>query len=124
MRERPIVVRAAQLGVCALVLVGASFTRQPGVLSANSADPTFAEDGAPIFSRNCTECHLPGGLAPFSLVEFDRAKAKVEETRDAVSAGVMPPWHAEGAHGVFRNDRRLSAADRQTILRWIDAGAK
>jgi hypothetical protein len=25
---------------------------------------------------------------------------------------------------VFRNDRRLSDADRQTILRWIDAGAK
>src|SRR5439155_8685232 len=27
-------------------------------------------------------------------------------------------------HAVFRNDRRLSDADRQTILRWIDAGAK
>ena len=36
----------------------------------------------------------------------------------------MPPWHAEGPHGVFRNDRRLSDADKQTILRWIDAGAK
>ena len=44
--------------------------------------------------------------------------------RDAVAAGQMPPWHAEGPHGVFRNDRRLSDADKQTILRWIDAGAK
>ncbi len=44
--------------------------------------------------------------------------------RDAVAGGQMPPWHAEGPHGVFRNDRRLSDADKQTILRWIDAGAK
>jgi hypothetical protein len=124
MRQRPIVVRTAQLGVCALILVGASLARQPHVLSANSADPTFAEDVAPIFYRNCTACHHAGGLAPFSLVEYDSAKAKLDETRDAVSAGVMPPWHADGPHGVFRNDRRLSDADRQTILRWIDAGAK
>jgi len=124
MRQRPIVVRTAQLGVCALILVGASLARQPHVLSANSADPTFAEDVAPIFYRNCTACHHAGGLAPFSLVEYDSAKAKLDETHDAVSAGVMPPWHADGPHGVFRNDRRLSDADRQTILRWIDAGAK
>ncbi|HEY6827018.1 MAG TPA: cytochrome c, partial [Gemmatimonadaceae bacterium] len=124
MQPRPIVVRAAQLGVCALVLIGASFARQPRELSASSADPTFAEDVAPIFYRNCTACHHPGGLAPFSLVEYDSAKAKLDETRDAVAAGVMPPWHADGPHGVFSNDRRLPEADRQTILRWIDGGAK
>jgi len=36
----------------------------------------------------------------------------------------MPPWHAEGPHGVFKNDRRLPEADKQTILRWIETGAK
>jgi hypothetical protein len=124
MRHRPIVVRSAQLGVGALILVGAALARQPRELSANNADPTFAEDVAPILYRNCTSCHHPGGLAPFSLVEYDSAKAKLDDMRDAVSAGIMPPWHADGPHGVFRNDRRLSDADRQTILRWIDAGAK
>jgi len=111
MRQRPIFVRAAQLTAGALILLGASLARQPRVLSANSADPTFAEDVAPIFYRNCTACHHPGGLAPFSLVEYDSAKAKLDETRDAVAAGVMPPWHAEGPHGVFRNDRRLADAE-------------
>src|SRR6185503_16848397 len=124
MRQRPIVVRAAQLTVGALILVGASVARQPRVLSATNADPTFADDVAPIFYRNCTACHHPGGLAPFSLVEYDSAKAKLDETRDAVAAGVMPPWHADGPHGVFRNDRRLSDSDKQTILRWIESGAK
>ena len=81
MRHRPIVVRTAQLGVCALILVGASLARQPHVLSANSADPTFAEDVAPIFYRNCTACHHPGGLAPFSLLDYDSAKANIDEMR-------------------------------------------
>ena len=35
----------------------------------------------------------------------------------------MPPWHAEAAAGTFLNERRLSAADKDTILRWADGGA-
>jgi hypothetical protein len=63
-------------------------------------------------------------MGPFSLLDFDSAKTKASEMRDAVARRQMPPWHAEGPHGVFRNDRRLSDADIHTILRWIDAGAK
>jgi hypothetical protein len=69
-------------------------------------------------------CHHTGGLAPFSLVEYDSVVNNMDEMRQAVSNGVMPPWQAVGPHGVFRNDRRLSDADKQTILRWIDGGAK
>ena len=29
----------------------------------------------------------------------------------------MPPWHADPAHGEFLNDRRLSAAEKDTLLR-------
>ncbi|MEP6781339.1 MAG: hypothetical protein ABJC26_15685, partial [Gemmatimonadaceae bacterium] len=47
-----------------------------------------------------------------------------DDMRDAVRDRVMPPWHAEGPHGTFSNDRRLSDADRQTILNWISGGAK
>ena len=32
------------------------------------------------------------------------------------------PWHADPAHGTFRNARSLSAAERTTLLNWIDAG--
>ena len=107
-----------------IALIGVVVARQPGPLSARGAEPTFAEDVAPILYKNCTSCHHPGGLGPFSLLDYDSAKANVNEMRDAVSAGHMPPWHAEGPRDVFRNDRRLSDADKQTILRWIDAGAK
>ena len=107
-----------------VALIGIVFARQPKSLAARNADPTFAEDVAPILYKNCTTCHHPGGLGPFSLLDYEGAKAKTDEMHDAVEARYMPPWHAEGPHGVFRNDRRLSDADRHTILRWIEGGAK
>ena len=35
----------------------------------------------------------------------------------------MPPWHADPAHGEFVNDRRLSAAEKDTILQVGERGA-
>jgi len=123
-RTHTVRIRVAQMAAISLALIGVVLAREPKSLAARSAEPTFAEDVAPILYKNCTTCHHPGGMGPFSLLEFDSAKAEVSEMRDAVARGQMPPWHAEGPHGVFRNDRRLSDADKQTILRWIDAGAK
>ena len=116
--------RFSQLAVLGAVVVGAVIARTPRTLVATPADPTFAEDVAPILYKNCTTCHRPGGIGPFSLLDYDSAKANVDEIREKVSTKQMPPWHAEGPHGTFANDRRLSDADRNTILRWIDAGAK
>src|SRR4030095_3429573 len=38
-------------------------------------------------------------------------------------AGHMPPWHANAPAGTFLNERRLSEADKNTILSWADGGA-
>ena len=35
----------------------------------------------------------------------------------------MPPWHADPAYGAWENDRRLTDAERDTLLRWIKQGA-
>jgi hypothetical protein len=35
----------------------------------------------------------------------------------------MPPWGADPAHGIFKNDPRLSDKEIETILAWVDAGA-
>jgi mono/diheme cytochrome c family protein len=95
-----------------------------GVVAARNADPTFAEDVAPIVYKNCVSCHRTGGLAPFSLVYYDSATPYLAEMKDAVTNGTMPPWHAEGPRGVFKNDRRLTDAERQLILQWLATGAK
>jgi hypothetical protein len=112
-----------------LVVVGVgafavSAALRPETGSARTADPTFAEDVAPILYRNCTSCHHPGGLGPFSLLDYDSAAPKLSKIKGMVTSRRMPPWQAEGPRGVFRNDRRLSDEDRAMIIRWIDAGAK
>jgi hypothetical protein len=90
---------------------------------AQNGAPVFAKDVAPILYRNCTTCHRPNGLGPMSLLTYEAAKKAAPDIRDAVSSGVMPPWHADAPQGHFLNDRRLSAAEKQTILSWIDKGA-
>jgi hypothetical protein len=85
--------------------------------------PTFTGDVAPIFYQNCTSCHRPGEIAPMSLLTYKDARPWARAIRDRVSAGTMPPWHADPAHGDFANDRRLTDRDKDTIVRWVDAGA-
>jgi hypothetical protein len=85
--------------------------------------PTFSKDVAPILYKNCSTCHRPGEIAPMSLLTYKDARPWARSIREAVSRGVMPPWHADPAHGEFANDRRLSDDDRNVILRWVDGGA-
>jgi hypothetical protein len=117
--------RIAQVvAATSLALIALAVARKPGPLVARTAEPTFAREVAPIVFKNCTGCHRPGGMGPFTLLDYDSAKAHVGEIQDAVSSGFMPPWHADGPRGVFRNDRRLADGDKETILRWIAGGAQ
>ena len=90
---------------------------------APAAVPTFARDVAPILYKNCTTCHRPGEVAPMSLLTYEDARPYAKAIRDEVGEGHMPPWHADAPAGTFENERRLSDADRKTILDWIAGGA-
>ena len=105
-------------------VIGLAVANDDPPLAAQTTAPDFAKDVAPILYRNCASCHRDGGLGPFSMMNVDSVKAYSDDIRDAVRTGNVPPWHAEGAHGVFSNDRRLSDLDKQTILRWVDGGAR
>jgi hypothetical protein len=90
---------------------------------ARAQTPTFAKDVAPIFYTKCVECHRPTMFAPMSLVKFDDARPWAKSIRTRVAARTMPPWGADPAHGVFKNDPRLSDKEIATILAWVDGGA-
>jgi len=94
-------------------------------LAQNAAlpSPTFSTDVAPILYKNCTTCHRPGEIAPMSLLTFRDTRPWVKSIGTQVQKGTMPPWHADPAYGEFVNDRRLSASEKDTILRWVNAGA-
>jgi mono/diheme cytochrome c family protein len=102
----------------------AASERIPAAPEAPPADvPTFAKDVAPILYKNCVVCHRAGEIGPMPLVSYGDARPWAKSIRDEVSEGHMPPWHADPTHGRFANDRSLSAADRETLVKWANGGA-
>jgi peroxiredoxin len=83
---------------------------------------TYSKEVSRILQKNCLECHRAGEAGPFQLTNFKQAKAWSAAIREVVSEGIMPPWHADPKYGQFKNDRRLSASDKQAVLDWIDGG--
>lgn len=83
---------------------------------------TYADHVRPILERRCVECHRAGAVAPFPLTEYRDVAAWSAMIHEVVSARRMPPWFADPAHGTFRNDARLSAAEKRLLLRWIEDG--
>ena len=57
------------------------------------------------------------------LISFGDTRPWAKSIATRVANGTMPPWHADPAVGHFLNDRRLSDADRDTIVKWAGAGA-
>jgi mono/diheme cytochrome c family protein len=85
---------------------------------------TFTKDVAPIFFKNCAECHRPGEAAPFSALSYKDARPWARSIREQVVSREMPPWRADPHVGQFKNDRRLTEAEIETITAWVDGGAK
>src|SRR6266487_2661385 len=112
--------RRTAIGAVLTVLVGL-----PSAVFAAGAEPavTFTKDVAPIFYKNCAECHRPTMFAPMSLMTYDDARPYARAIKQKVVARQMPPWGADPAFGVFKNDPRLSEKEIETIVSWVDNGA-
>ena len=123
--------RELQSAIAAIVdgrEVTAPFVPAAGcLLTRDEAPPTastvtYHKNVAKIIQAKCQDCHRPGEAAPFVLGTFRQAKSWAAMIREVVADNVMPPWHADAPLGHFANDRRLSPADKATLLSWIDAG--
>ena len=121
------VLRLAAVAIAAAGLVVAFGASRPAPLDATprvaAESLTFAADVAPILYKNCVTCHRPGGIGPFSMLNFDTVTGRLKDIKDVLTEGKMPPWHAVAPAGTFRNERRLPDGDKRTILRWIATGA-
>src|SRR5437667_2586920 len=85
---------------------------------------TFAKDVAPIFYKHCTECHRPNDLAPMSLLTYKEARPWARSIKEKIVTRQMPPWHADPHYGQFANDRKMTQAEIDTVVAWVDAGAR
>jgi mono/diheme cytochrome c family protein len=85
---------------------------------------TFSKDVAPIFYKNCVACHRPNDLAPMSLISYKDVRPWARSIKEKVVTREMPPWQADPHYGQFANDKRLSQEEINTIVAWVDGGAK
>lgn len=84
---------------------------------------TFNRHVAPILFANCSNCHRPGEVAPFSLLNYADAKKRAKQLASVTTAKSMPPWKLVPGHGRFADERLLTATEIATIKAWADAGA-
>jgi len=98
----------------------------PQFTNAQAANTiTFTKDIAPIFQEKCQACHRADSMAPMSLVTYEETRPWAKAIRERVITRQMPPWHLDKTVGIqkFKNDRSLSDAQIDTIVKWVDAGA-
>ena len=92
-------------------------------IADNPSAPTYSKDVAPILNKNCASCHRPGDIAPMPLLTYEQTRPWAKSIREKVSLGQMPPWHSTEPRGTFSNDRRLTDAEKETLVRWATTGA-
>jgi mono/diheme cytochrome c family protein len=112
--------------VCALFLglaLLASTSANNSTKKSSGKAVTFSKDVAPIFNKQCAECHRPGESAPFSTLAYKDVRPWAKSIKEKVANRTMPPWHADAHVGVFANDRTLAQAEIDTIIAWVDGGA-
>ena len=107
------------------IVIGSLGLARPAAAGQDAAAPTFTKDVAPIFQEKCQACHRAGYIAPMSLVTYEEVRPWVRSIKGRIASRQMPPWHIDRTVGIqkFKNDRSLTDAELDTVVRWIDAGA-
>ena len=85
--------------------------------------PTYNEDVSCILYEHCTTCHHTGGIAPFSLMDYDDASAAAFGILGAVNAGTMPPWPPNPSYNQLAHERTLTQEEIDLITDWVNGGA-
>ena len=85
--------------------------------------PTFSAHVAPIVYAKCVQCHRPGEVAPMSLINYHEVQPWAGSIRRQLVEQTMPPFHSHSRYGLLVGTPRLTRAEVDTIVRWVDSGA-
>ena len=83
---------------------------------------TWSDDMAQIFYDNCTSCHRPNGIGPFSLMTYEEASLAGAALPVIVSSGFMPPWTADSEYQEYSHERTLTSDEIIAITEWVNTG--
>lgn len=90
--------------------------------AAPAAAVTFNKDIAPIVFENCSSCHRPGQVAPFSLLSYEDVRKRGQMIAQVTRERLMPPWQADEGAEKFHDARRLAPAQIELIQKWAASG--
>jgi Copper type II ascorbate-dependent monooxygenase, N-terminal domain/Secretion system C-terminal sorting domain/Copper type II ascorbate-dependent monooxygenase, C-terminal domain len=89
----------------------------------NAQSVNWASNIAPIFYNNCTKCHHTGGIAPFSLLDYNDAYQQRSNIKNDVNIKKMPPWSPDPSYTRLAHERLLTPAEISLITEWANNGA-
>jgi mono/diheme cytochrome c family protein len=112
-------IAAAGAIVAAAVALG---TERGEAHKAITSKYTYNDDVFPIFRERCSRCHVPGGVAPMSLMTYDEAFPWAESIRAELVAAHMPPWNAEDGFGELKRAHTLTSKELDVIMTWASGG--
>jgi hypothetical protein len=104
--------------VAALALVVAGLDAHKPITSKY----TYNDDVFPILKERCSRCHVPGGVAPMSLMTYEEAFPWAESIRAELVAAHMPPAAPDEGFGDVAHTRALTAKEVDIILTWATGG--
>src|SRR5690554_6630064 len=84
---------------------------------------TFTKDIAPIIYNNCTQCHRPNEIGPFSMTSYNEVKPWAASIKYVTSIRYMPPWKADPHYSRFQGERVLTQTEIDLLAAWADNGA-
>jgi hypothetical protein len=59
-----------------------------------------------------------------TFLGYKEVRPWAKAIRSALLTGKMPPWQADHRYGKFTNDLSLAPGEKETIIAWIDSGAR
>jgi hypothetical protein len=93
-------------------------------VAGDAAKVTYYKDVLPILQNRCQGCHRPGEVAPISFLTYSETRPWAKAIRESVLLRKMPPWLADPHFGKFANDRSLTKREVDTLVAWVDGGAR
>ena len=84
---------------------------------------SYSNDIAPILIKSCIPCHSPGGVAPWSMDNYQKVKGWSSMMREVLLTRRMPPWQADPHYGAFKNDISLTDDELTKLISWINQDA-
>ena len=94
----------------------------PLILSAQ----TYTNEVATIINDNCVVCHRSGGIGPMSFETYEQVRPWAPLISLKVMKREMPPYAYDHGIGIqdLQGDWRLSQKDIDTVVEWVDTGAR